>query len=138
MKNNKNFHFLKYLLLAYLGCTVLYPILRLFASIRGSHIKEIFGASQFLPMLGNSLLTTVIATVLSVTLAFLLAFGICRSNIRFKSVWVVLFTIPMLIPSISHGMGLVLLFGDNGMITNLLGINIGLYGYPGIIMWSIL
>ena len=32
----------------------------------------------------------------------------------------ILFTLPMLIPSISHGMGLVVLFGSNGVITNLL------------------
>lgn len=44
----------------------------------------------------------------------------------------------MLIPSISHGMGLVMLFGDNGIITNLLGWNIGLYGYTGIIMGAVL
>jgi iron(III) transport system permease protein len=44
----------------------------------------------------------------------------------------------MLIPSISHGMGLVFLFGDNGIVTNLLGLNIGLYGYKGIVMGSVL
>lgn len=44
----------------------------------------------------------------------------------------------MLIPSISHGMGLVLLFGDNGLITNWFGMNIGLYGYKGIIMGALL
>ena len=49
-----------------------------------------------------------------------------------------LFTVPMLIPSISHGMGLVLLFGDNGLLTNILGLRIDLYGYCGIVMGSVL
>ena len=128
----------KYVLLAYLMLTVVYPIVRLFSNIRGEHISSVLTSAQFLPMLKNSALTSLISTVISVVLAFALAFAINRSRIRFKSVWVVLFTLPMLIPSISHGMGLVLLFGDNGMITNLLGINIGLYGYPGIIMGSVL
>ena len=35
-------------------------------------------------------------------------------------------------------MGLVFLFGDNGIITNSLGININLYGYTGIVMGSVL
>lgn len=138
MKNNRKFHVLKYILLAYIGVTVLYPIIRLFSTVRPVHIKEIMSSAQFLPMLGNSVFTTLIAAIISVALAFLLAYGLCRSNIRFKSVWVVLFTLPMLIPSISHGMGLVLLLGDNGIITKLLGINIGLYGYPGIVMGSVL
>ncbi len=135
---NKTFRATKYLLLVYMLFTVAYPILRLFSNIRGEHIADIFTSAQFLPMLKNSALTTLMATVISVSLAFALAFAINRSRIKFKSVWVVLFTLPMLIPSISHGMGLVLLFGDNGIITNLLGINIGLYGYPGIVMGSVL
>ena len=138
MKNKSSFHFLKYLLLIYLSLTVAYPIARLFGGIRGVHIREILTAPQFLPMLFNSVVTTLMATVISVVLAFLLAYGLCRSQIRYKSVWVVLFTVPMLIPSISHGMGLVLLLGDNGMLTNLLHINVGLYGYLGITLGSVL
>ena len=136
MKNR--FRVVKYVLLAYLSVTVLLPMIVLFSTIRFDSVKAVFTSSQFLPMLGNSFLTTIIATVISVVLSFLLAFAISRSRIKFKSVWVVLFTIPMLIPSISHGTGLVLLFGDNGIITNLLGINIGLFGYTGIILGSVL
>ena len=131
---NKSFYSLKYLLLLYLLVTVALPILYLFSTIRGEHVQEILTSVQFLPMLKNSVVTTLIATVISIVLSFLLAWHLNRSNIRFKSVFVVLFTLPMLIPSISHGMGLVQLFGDNGLITNLLGWNIGLYGYKGIVM----
>lgn len=138
MKRNKSFYSAKYLLLAYLLLTVVWPILRLFSSIRGEHVQEVLSSAQFWPMLQNSLLTTLMATAISVGLSFALAYAISRSRIRFKSVFVVLFTVPMLIPSISHGMGLVLLFGDNGLVTNLLGINIGLYGYTGIVMGSVL
>ena len=135
---NKSFYALKYLLIVYLSATVLLPIVMLFATIRPQNVKDIFSAAQFIPMLKNSLITTLSATAISVVVSFALAFAINRSRIKYKTVWVVLFTIPMLIPSISHGMGLVLLFGDNGIITNLLGVNIGLYGFLGIIMGSVL
>ncbi len=135
---NKTFFSLKYLLLAYLLVTVAFPVVSLFGTIRGQDIADVFSSAQFLPMLTNSLVTTVLATAISVVLSFALAFALNRSRIRFKSVFVVLFTVPMLIPSISHGMGLVLLFGDNGLLTNLLGLNIGLYGYKGIVMGSVL
>ena len=137
MKNNA-FRALKYLLLIYLLGTVVLPIGVLFATIRAEHIGQVMGSVQFLPMLKNSLITTLLATAVSVSLSFALAWMLNRSNIRFKSVFVVLFTVPMLIPSISHGQGLVLLFGDNGIVTNLLGCNIGLYGYKGIVMGSVL
>lgn len=135
---NKKFFLLKYLLIVYLLITVVVPMVVLFGTIRTEHIKEVFSSAQFFSMLSNSIISTLLATIISVVLSFWLAFTLCRSNIRFKSVFVVLFTIPMLIPSISHGMGLVLLFGDNGLFTNLFGINIGLYGYKGIVMGSVL
>jgi len=137
MKKN-SFRIIKGVLLVYLLMTVLLPIVMLFSQIRGEHIQTIFTSAQFLPMLKNSLITTIAATVISVVLAFMLAYVINRTRVRFKSVWMVLFTVPMLIPSISHGMGLVLLFGDNGLLTNLLGLSIDLYGYTGIIMGSVL
>ncbi len=140
MKINKNkcYAGAKYLLMAYLLISVVLPIGILFSNIRGKNVSDVFSSAQFLPMLKNSVVTTLIATAISVCLSFALAWMLNRSNIKFKSVFVVLFTLPMLIPSISHGMGLVFLFGDNGIITNTLGINIGLYGYTGIVMGSVL
>lgn len=135
---NKSFYSLKYLLLLYLLVTVVVPIVCLFGTIRTEHVTAVLHSSQFFPMLKNSAITTVLATIISVVLAFGLAFALNRADIRFRSVFVVLFTVPMLIPSISHGMGLVQLFGDNGILTNLLGRNIDLYGYRGIVMGSVL
>ena len=66
-------------------------------------------------MLWNSFLSSLVTTIVSVSIALLLAWCVNRSNIRHKGVWSVIFTLPMLIPSISHGMGLTLLFGDNGL-----------------------
>jgi len=136
--NKNSFAAIKVGLLVYLLITVLLPIIMLFLQIRGEHIENVFISAQFLPMLRNSLITTLISTVISIVLAFVLAYVINRTNVRFKSIFMVIFTIPMLIPSISHGMGLVLLFGDNGLLTNLLGLSIDLYGYCGIIMGSVL
>lgn len=129
---------LKYALLLYLLITAVLPIVVLFAEIRGENIRDVFTSAQFGPMLKNSLLTTVMATVISVTLSFVLAFTLNRSHVKFKSAWIVLLTVPMLIPSISHGMGLVLLLGDNGILTNLLSLDFDLYGYRGIVMGSVL
>ena len=86
----------------------------------------------------QSLVATTIATLISVGLALTLAWCVNRTHIRYKAIFSMLFTLPMLIPSISHGMGLVLLLGDNGILTNALGLDIGLYGYPGIIIGSVL
>lgn len=135
---NRTYHSLKYILLAYMVLAVALPMIVLLCNIRPESAHRIFSSAQFFPMLKNSLVTTAWATVFAIALGFLLALMLHRSHIRFKGVFVVLFTVPMLVPSISHGTGLVLLFGDNGLITNLLGINIGIYGPTGIILGSVL
>ena len=136
--NNKPFSVLKYLVLAYLMVTVAAPLLFLFGNMDLADVMPLLRSAQFLPMLRNSLVTSLWSTVISCVLAFCLAFAMNRAKIRGKSLFLVLFTLPMLIPSVSHGTGLVLLLGDNGILTTLFGINIGLYGYTGIIMGSVL
>lgn len=128
----------KLLLAIFLVVSVILPLVRLLLNVNIEDIKSIVQSAQFVPMVLNSLATTSIATVISVGIAWGLAWCVNRTNIRYKSIFSVLFTLPMLVPSISHGMGLVLLLGDNGLVTNWLGINIGLYGYKGIIMGAFL
>lgn len=135
---NRSFSIAKVIVAIFLIVSVVLPLIRLLMNVNLSDFGEIVTAPQFVPMIINSLVTTSIATIISVALAWTLAWCVNRSNIRYKSVFSVLFTLPMLIPSISHGMGLVLLFGDNGLITNWFGINIGLYGYKGIVMGALL
>lgn len=137
-RNNTGFKFVKWFLFLYLSITVLFPLAMLITNIHVGDIPKIIGSEQFFTMLKNSIITTALATVISVTSAFILAYCLNRTRIKYKSVWSVLFTIPMLIPSISHGMGLVLLFGDNGIITNLFHININLFGYTGIVTGSVM
>lgn len=135
---SRRFSALKVFIFVFLGISVLFPLLNLILTIDINDIKTILGSETFMPMLLNSLIATLSATAISVLLAFGLAWCVNRSNIKYKSIFSILFTLPMLIPSISHGMGLVLLFGDSGLITNFLGININLYGFTGIIFGSVL
>lgn len=128
----------KLLVSGFLILFVVAPLLNLILGISVSDIKSIVGSAQFTIMLKNSLITTAIATIISVMIAYFMAMAINRTNMKYKSIFTVLFTLPMLIPSISHGLGLVLLFGDNGLITNFLGINIGLFGSTGIVLGSVL
>lgn len=137
MRNN-TFRSFRIFVFIFLCVSIVFPLITLILNINGNDILNIITSSQFVPMMKNSLICTIVATFISVSLAFALAWCVNRSYIRYKAIFSMLFTLPMLIPSISHGMGLVLLFGDNGLITNFLGVNIGLYGYTGIIIGSVL
>lgn len=135
---NRGFRSTRLLIAVFLFISVICPLFALLMNIQIEDIQKVVASPQFFPMLMNSFLTTTAATILSVSLALLLAWFMNRTKIRYRSVFTLAFTLPMLIPSISHGMGLVLLLGDNGILTNVFHINAYLYGYNGIILGSIL
>ena len=137
MKNN-TYKSLRVLIILFLLVSVVFPVVSLLFNVKPEDVKAVVTSPQFGQMLKNSLLTTSIATIISVGIAFVLAWCVNRTNIKYKAILSVLVTLPMLIPSISHGMGLVLLLGSNGLITNFLGIDVNLYGYIGIVMGSVL
>lgn len=135
---NKTFYFVKYLVGIFLVLHIICPLFAMLTHISFDDIEEVLTSAQFKPMLWNSIFSSFVAAVISVALALLLAWCVNRTGIRHKGIWSVIFTLPMLIPSISHGMGLSLLFGDNGFFTNMMGINIHLYGLTGIVIGATL
>lgn len=121
-----------------LAILVVFPVVRMFASISAGDFKAVIGSPLFGEALLNSVFLSLIATLISIVIAYLLAWCTVRTNIAFKKGWNIIFTLPMLIPSISHGMGLIILFGGNGIIKNLLDLNGTVYGSVGIIIGSVL
>lgn len=129
---------LRTILIIFFSVTVLLPLISMLSQIQWSQIGRIVSTGQFGEMVLNSLGVTTCATVISVALAYLLAFAVNRSRIPCKGAITVLATLPMLIPSISHGIGLINLFGDNGIITRMLGVESHLLGFNGILLGSVL
>ncbi len=115
-----------------------YPFAQMVVKITPEDLHNVVNAPTFSRAVGNTIKTALITTLISVPLGLLLAFALQRTCIRWRAVWTVALTLPMLIPSISQGMGLVVLFGTNGILRNLLGIDGTIYGYTGIITGSVL
>lgn len=134
---SRNIYF-EILLCIILVSFIIVPLFSMLTKIDKSTFSRVFNDNSFSKALINSLTTTITATVISVLLAYGLAFSISRSNIKFKGLFSVILVLPMLIPSISHGMGLVIMFGNNGILTKLFGVSSHLYGFGGIVMGSIL
>lgn len=139
MTKNKVFsRTVKLCLTLFFVISVFLPLIAMLSQIRVDTIKSTITGPQFGEAALNSLLVTLTATVISVVIAYILAFAVNRSRIPCKGVLNVLIVLPMLIPSISHGLGLINLFGDNGLITRMLGMESGLYGFTGITLGSVM
>ena len=127
---------LSIIILLFLLISVFYPLLEMLIRVEWSSFGTLVSSNSFIESLFNSLFVTIIATIISVGIAYVLAFTLNRTNIKHRALLKVLLTLPMLIPSISHGLGLINLFGSNGIISSIFGFNI--IGSTGIIIGSII
>lgn len=123
-------------ILLFLIVSVFYPLVSMLTQVHWSEFSTVLLSSAFKEALTNSFVVTLVSTILSVGIAYLLAYTLNRTNIKRRAVLKVLLTLPMLIPSVSHGVGLINLFGVNGIITKFIDINI--IGSTGIVLGSIL
>ena len=114
---------------------VVYPLIEMLLQVSWGGFGKLVTSDNFIEALTNSLKVTTASTIVSILLGYFLAYTLNRTNIKHRAVLKVLLTLPMLIPSISHGLGLINLFGINGIISKKFGFNI--IGPVGIMMGSV-
>jgi iron(III) transport system permease protein len=128
----------KLFLAAFLLISIVGPLLAMLVNLADADVAGIVGSAAFKRALANSALAAAAGTLISILVAYAFALCVVRTTIPFREVFSVIVTLPMLIPSISHGMGLVILLGSNGVLTRLLGLEGTIYGFNGIVMGSVL
>lgn len=128
----------KFILFGVFAVLVIIPLLSIFFNINKESIDKVTSSPQFFTALSNSLSIGVVATAITLVISYFLAVCIERSGIRYKEFWSTVLILPMLIPSISHGMGMILLFGNNGFFTKLFNLTSNIYGFTGIVVGSVM
>lgn len=101
-----------------------------------SNYRQYFATPALFSSIRNSILIATISTVITVTLAFLFAYALNRSRMRFKGAFRLVAMAPILVPSLLPGIALVYLFGNQGMIRELLPGH-SIYGPIGIVIGSV-
>lgn len=129
---------LKLLLCVFWLVSIILPLVRMLSNMASVDVLAVMTTRKFSRALKQSLFVSGTATVISVSLAGLLSWAVARTNIRHKTLVNTLLTVPMLIPSISHGMGLIIILGANGWLSRLIGLDNGIYGFWGIVIGSVM
>lgn len=129
---------LKLLLAVIFVVAVLLPLGVMLSQMDSKSVHAVVSAPNFGHIVLNSLTVSLTATVITVLLAYALALATQRCDIKCKGLFALIFTLPMLVPSISNGMGLLILLGQNGVITRLTGWGQSIYGFWGIVVGSLL
>ena len=131
----------EYLRLISIGCILLFailPLLTLAFHVTGKDWQHILGDKKFWESVKNSLIYTGAAAVITTVLALIAAYLLNTASLKKKNALVILLTLGMLVPTISVGLGLRILFGTNGFLDLLFGIEIEIRGFAGLIMGSVM
>ena len=138
VKNWKPSSALKILLCIFWLIAIILPLIRMLSTMASVDVWAVMSTRKFSKALRQSITVSFTATVISVCLAGVLSWAVARTNIRHKTILNTLLTVPMLIPSISHGMGLIIILGANGWLSKLIGLEAGIYGFWGIVIGSVM
>lgn len=110
-----------------------------------SNFKEYFSNKNLLISLKNTFTISIASSVISLVLAFIYAYGVQRTTIRFKNIFKYIALMPLFAPTMMHGISLVYLFGRKGAVTTgffdklpQFTFDINLYGATGIIIAEVL
>ena len=110
-----------------------------------SNFKEYFSNKNLVISLKNTFTISIASSVISLVLAFVYAYGVQRTTIRFKNIFKYIALMPLFAPTMMHGISLVYLFGRKGAVTTgffdklpQFAFDINLYGATGIIIAEVL
>ena len=131
----------EYLRCITVGCIILFailPLLTLAFHVTGEDWTHLAKNKSFWQSITNSLIYTGASAAITTALALIAAYLLNTASLKKKNFFVILLTLGMLVPTISVGLGLRILFGKNGFLDLLFGWEIEVRGFPGLIMGSVM
>lgn len=127
------------LMLAYPLCQLLWRALHdkdgLFVGL--ANLQRYFSTPQLSVSFSNTIFVAALATLITLFLAILLAFALTHTRVIGNGACRMAALLPMFVPSFFPAMGLIYLFGEQGIIRELLGGH-SLYGPIGVVMGSVI
>jgi iron(III) transport system permease protein len=87
--------------------------------------------------LARSLRVASLAALLTTAIAFVYAYALTQSCMRYKTLFRMVALVPLLAPSLLMAISLIYLFGHQGLLKNWFGPGV-IYGEPGIVLGSVL
>jgi iron(III) transport system permease protein len=93
-----------------------------------------FGSPKFLQVAWNTLAVSVSATAVTIVSAYGFAYALHRAVLPCRNLFRLVAMTPLFAPSLVQAMGLIFLFGRNGILNRTFDLGIDIYGYWGIVV----
>jgi iron(III) transport system permease protein len=127
----------------FLALFILYPMAHVLArSVQDgtgrfvgiANYARYFATPAIAASITNSLAVSASTTVLTVALAYAYAYALTRTVMPLRGVFRLVAMLPIFAPSLVQGIAFIYVFGNNGLITRWTGVNVGIYGFKGILL----
>ncbi len=99
----------------------------------GNYVRYV-NSPKFARVVGNSLAVAATTTTITVLLAYAFAYAMRRTAMPLKSIVGSVALLPLFAPSLVQALGIVFLFGRNGVINRTFNLGIDIYGFWGIVI----
>ena len=133
---------IKYLYLAViflLTACVVFPLLCVLATPRTKDFVAVLSSSVWRGAMLNTLLECVSSTTLSVLVGYIFAYAVVKADIPLKKLFGFIPILHLMTPPFVGGLSFILLFGRQGFFTHtLLGLDVSLYGFWGLLIAQVL
>jgi iron(III) transport system permease protein len=103
----------------------------------GNYARE-FSNPKFARIVYNSFAVSLVTTALAVSLAYGFAYALRRTGMPLKAVCGAVALLPLYAPSLVQALGILFLFGRNGIVNRTFDLGIDIYGFWGIVVADLL
>jgi len=93
-----------------------------------------FSSPKFTRVVVNSFTVTLTTTAITVVLAYAFAYAMHRTAMPGKRAFGMIVLLPLFAPSLVQALGILFMFGRNGVINRSFGLGIDIYGFWGIVI----
>lgn len=134
-KNSKSLALVWVLIVLLFAVCIIYPLFCVASSAKLQDFKTVMTQPVWHAAMKNTLLECLCSTTLSVIVGYIFAYAVVKTNLPFKKLFSVVPVLHLITPPFVGGLAFILLFGRQGFITHrLLGLNISLYGFWGLLI----
>jgi iron(III) transport system permease protein len=103
----------------------------------GNYLRY-FNGPKFAKVVTNSVSVSVTTTLITVVLAYAFAYAMRRTAMPAKGAFGLAALLPLFAPSLVQALGILFLFGRNGVVNRAFGLGVDIYGFWGIVISDVL
>jgi len=129
--------FIAVLITAFVFLLIL-PVISVLRHFNIYDVRLIFERTDFVQVFLQSVFLSVCVSVISVVIALVVSVFIREQKPVIQKIFIVCFTMSILVPTVSMGMGIMHFFSRNGFIYETFGWRVNIFGFNGLLLGMVL